>query len=359
MSDTPKFLVLQSESTLLTFAKNSELPFPLYTTNVCNCLCIILYSPSQGVAYLGHLDLDNMDRNDFEKYTAYFDQLIQTHGLNSGNTEIALIGANNTEVTPHFIGFDDSTGVLHFKAYFEKTFRSITEIIGRKKSLERNIELTSEALRVMEVEFLHEQRILNYKEIALNSSEWPNNKRLFTLEHSIEGELMDQWSAERISKINFALGNKAFFQRLNMLLNENIPKRSFIIGMTEAETLELAGMSVGNLLPLVSITQNSRVSKALFYCAVLNPELLAFLLAEIPWDRLKDFSYHQINCFRFAAVRRDIRAKTLSLEQALASDELGSNSSKPFRPSIDTSGQDIQNLPLLNSPKEQTSCVIS
>jgi hypothetical protein len=54
-SQQTSLLILQEEAILLKFEPGTALPINLETTNVADCLCVILYSSEKGIAYLSHI----------------------------------------------------------------------------------------------------------------------------------------------------------------------------------------------------------------------------------------------------------------------------------------------------------------
>lgn len=159
----PSFLILQSESVLLHFEKNTELPLVLETNEVCNCAALVIYSKQQGVAYLAHLDLAKLGLSilNYESYADLIAQMVKEYALNSSNTFVALVGAQDRTITH----------VKMMSNILRRYFTNIYQSTGGSNATERCIRLSSSGLEFIKIVFLKAEKIrsLNYEKIAFNN----------------------------------------------------------------------------------------------------------------------------------------------------------------------------------------------
>lgn len=304
----PSISVLQTESILIAFDKNGPLPFRLETNEVCDCVCFIMLSPSQGIAYLGHLYLKDLSISVYENSIK---QIAKIFNLNSDNTFVALIGAQD-EIQEKLNAFKDM---------LTKYFPNITMKTGGKSSFERAIELSDNKAEILTIDFAGKYRICAYEKLDINLNHTPTTaySTVINIIYFNNGKVSLTSSPETIEKINQSLKDYRGFASLQQMINDSLPDRRLLTGSVRSKS----GTEYQDNARLAKIrdalnlekTQKVILNSFVYDCLIYRPNLFNFLKTYVGLEHTINFNYKTLNKFRYLIVQRSIKEKQITIEE--------------------------------------------
>ena len=306
----PILMVLQTESVLVKFEANTSLPLRLETNNVCDCVCLIIYSKLKGLAYLGHIFLRELNANIIEQYQDSIYRFVESHRLNSHNTFVALIGSDADTLTQRKI----------IETILKKYFTVITKF-GDGKPKERCIELSDDQLEIITLEFFEKNIRLAYEKYdttPIRTEKSNNKKRINDMIYYINGrDESDNLPEEiNITSINEKLKNTSDWYQLQNTISSTISSRNdfLFFATTTLENEYEQKATVSTFKNVLSLNKNSHISmqESLFYCIFFKPNLFHFIIEHIGLDQHIKFDENTINRLRYPTIQTLIKSKKIS-----------------------------------------------
>ena len=329
----PSMLILQCETVAVKFEKGTKFPLRLETNKVGDCVCLAMISQSQGLACLSHLHMACLDQSNWETLKESLEVLITKQGLNAENTFVALIGGHESTM-PKCYDYDEDkyVGILALKEYLETKFGSVVAELGGEPSIERCVELTSEAVRVVRIAFSSDKRELAFNQFIHAQDEGASYGKVtnvFYQQHGIypstkgsTPELDDFFVT--LDFINATLDDNRKFPELEEVLYKTICDRYRRMGLwatqlylsTEKYAREIC---VGKLVRRFDLEQldegeTRKVSAAAFYCTVSKPAWFRFFRKHVESSALYGFGYDRFNLFRDPRVRKAVAEGALHID---------------------------------------------
>lgn len=299
----PSLLVLETESILIHFDENGQLPFDLETTHVCDCVSLIIYSFKKGIAYLNHVNFYYWKSNDLTRSVA---KIIKQYDLNSDNTFVALIGAQDVTLSD----------LKLLEEILKKHFSNIIIKSGGNDYTERCIKLSFDKLEFIEIDCANKQVQLLYQNLAFSvNHQFTIRPLIKKIIHHENDQTSNYYSPQLVEKLNDHLKNPSNFFSLEQIANDSLKirrafrKKSAIQYEDTARVSRLRDML--NLQPQVKII----LSPVLYDCLIFRPNVFNFLKIYIGLETVKNFNYEDINKFRYPIIQQLLKEKRITVQQ--------------------------------------------
>lgn len=321
----PSLLVLQTESVLIKFDGNT-LPLSLETNEVCNCVCLILFSGEKGMAYLAHIDLSDLGEHEagYQNYSDLIQEMVGEYGLNSINTFVALVGAQDRTLSHLTV----------LKNIVSRCFTTILEVCGGSNFVERCIQLSNSGLEHLTITFKEvageRRKVLAYYQTPFDSNpEHSERSNLHKIQYHRNGKNSEHLDRLNVAEVTRLFSNSYHFGFLQELLMCTLPlRRKVISGGVISHSADLVdyknNLRLSVLRDAFDLTNdvtknlNSIFSDTLFYCAILRRSLFSVLKDDLGLEGANKLSYAEINYFRFPSVRRCVKEGRILIDQIIA-----------------------------------------
>ncbi len=296
----PSLLVLQTESVLLEFEKNTALPLRLETNLVCTCVCLVIFSQQQGLAYLAHIDLSDSGPSkaaywDYEKLIA---AMVSEYGLNSSNSLVALIGSQDRTL-------EHLSVISNFLSNY---FTSIIKDVGGCTGTERCIQLSNLGLEYVRIIYTYvgiTQSSLSYKQHLFV---WDHNDdalvNLYKIEWQINGRRIVYPLESSPVDLPLTVSDPKNWNSIQSALISTLPprRRGITLGLS-SKSPDLIFYENNARLSILKDAFNLTnvdemvISKPLFECAIHRGSLFTSLKTTIGLESANKLSYVEINDF--------------------------------------------------------------
>ncbi len=304
-------LVMQKESVLIEFDKKFSVPLNLETSELSDCVSLVIYSKLQGIAYLSHIFLSELNETKFRQYKDSINTIIEQYQLNADNTFVALVGAQDRTLS----------AVQFIEDYLKEKFTNICKVVGGASNLETCVELAKDALHIVRIPHLRARRKVSYERVNIPPSSMSKSNAVSKVAYFVEGVLMPRLVREGsdFEKLNQVLTNVNNHDELGAVFNNSLEERTIITGSYPIGTAYLLGATASNLVKCFDLKEGieSDVSSATFNCAVMKPNLFISLKNVMGLKQVVEssFSYAEINCFRFPRILQLMVEERLPLSQ--------------------------------------------
>jgi hypothetical protein len=318
-------LVLQTESVLLKFDGNT-LPLSLETNEVCNCVCLILFSQEKGMAYLAHIDLADLGEHEegYLNYSNLIGEMVGEYGLNSSNTFVALVGAQDRTLT--------HLSVL--KSILFRCFTAILDACGGSNCIERCIQLSNSGLEHLTITFKEvageRRKVLAYYQHPFDANpEHSEQSNLHKVEYHRNGKKRDDLDMLNAARVTCLFSSPDYGGHVQKLLMSTLPLRRKVISggvisysddyLIYKDNLRLSVLrDAFDLTNDVTKNSNRTFSDTLFYCAILRDSLFKVLKDDLGLEGANKLSYAEINYLRFPSARRCVKEGRILIDQIIA-----------------------------------------